>query len=227
MGKSFLPGKDDALLAWAEQFGVLIQASPTTYGLVAADATAFGVVKTSFADAMAANAPGVRSQATVAAKNGAKAALKTSARFLADRIQGTASVTDAQKLELGLTVRAQPQPIPAPSVSPDMDLISMIANVARIRIHDAATASRRKPSGCVSANVFSYVGESAPTDPAAWKFEGGTTRSIFDVTFDAELAPGTKCWITCQWLSRKMLAGPAAQPISTVIQFGGNLPMAA
>jgi hypothetical protein len=224
---SFLPTADAALLAWAENFSDLITSAPTSYGLVAADATAFGLVKTSFADAMAANAPGVRSKATVASKNSARDALKNSARFLADRVQGTPTVTDAQKLELGLTVRATPTPIPAPSVAPDLDLISMIANVAKVRIHDAATTLRRKPAGCVSANVFSYVGATAPTDPNAWKFEGGTTKSIFDVAFDASLTPGTKVWITAQWLNRKALSGPAATPIGAVIQFGGSLPMAA
>ena len=118
MANSFLPDKDAALLAWSLNFSTLITATPTAYGLVAADATAYAALHTAFATAMAACDPGVRNKAAVADKNDARTALKDSARLLAKRVAGTPSVTDAQKFELGLNVPATPTPIPAPDGVP-------------------------------------------------------------------------------------------------------------
>ncbi|MGB7159890.1 MAG: hypothetical protein WBD40_17620 [Tepidisphaeraceae bacterium] len=225
--KGFLPDTDAGLLAWSSNFLELITATPTAFGLVAADATAYGLVHTSYATALAACEPGVRNRTAVAAKNSARAALRNSARFLAKRVEGMASVTDAQKIELGLNVRAQPVSAPPPAIAPDLDVMSVIANLVKVRIHDATTTLRRKPAGVLGANVFSYVGPTPPAETSAWKFEGGTTRTTIDIAFDAELAPGTKVWITAQWFNRKAITGPACSPAGAVLQFGGNLPLAA
>src|SRR4051812_434654 len=118
MPSGFLPNKDSALLAWSLNFSTLITATPTAYGLVAGDATAYAALHSAFATALAACDPGQRSKSLVAAKNTARDNLKTSARLLAKRVEGTATVTNAQKIDLGLNVRATPTPIPAPSDAP-------------------------------------------------------------------------------------------------------------
>ena len=224
--RSFLPDTDAALLAWSLNLSNLITATPTTYGLVAGDATAYSALHTSYASALAACDPGQRSKSLVATKNAARAALKNSARLLAKRVEGTASVTDAQKIELGLNVRAMPSPIPAPSNPPALDIVSVTGRTVRVRLHDAADASRRgKPAGVAGATVFSYVGAAAPTDPAAWKFEGNTTRTTIDVVFPDTVAAGAVAWITAFWRNERDLSGPACAPISTNLQFG--VPMAA
>src|SRR4051812_8301645 len=115
---TFFPSRDDALLAWSAHFRDLIVATPTTYGLTAPLATAYGVLHDAFADALAAAAPATGKKPATSAKNAARLALKSDARLLASLITGTASVTDAQKIELGLTVRAAPSPIPPPSGRP-------------------------------------------------------------------------------------------------------------
>ncbi len=142
-------------------------------------------------------------------------------------MQASITVSDSNKELLGVVVRNNmPTPTPAPIVSPEMDIVSILANVVRVRMH-SATGIRRKPASVLGATVYSYVGDTAPTDVNLWKFEGGTTRSTIDVEFDASLAPGTKVWLTSCWFNRRALTGPACTPIGALIQFGGSLLMAA
>src|SRR5689334_10032060 len=94
------PKTDDGLLAWSTNFKDLITAAPTTYGLVAGDATAYATVHTAYATALAACDPAQRNKAAVVAKNAARTDLKSKATLLANKIYSTATVTDAQKTEL-------------------------------------------------------------------------------------------------------------------------------
>src|SRR5436190_21193798 len=141
MPTSFLPNKDSLLLAWSLNFSTRITATPTAYGLVAGDATAYATLHTAFGTALAAVDPGERSKSLVAAKNTARAALKNSARLLAKRVEGTATVTDAQKLDLGLNVRATPTPIPPPAYAPGIAILATIANTVKLRLFDATDAA--------------------------------------------------------------------------------------
>ena len=139
MAQSFLPRTDRALLAWSLNAKTLITATPTAFGLTSAIATQYGTLHDAFATALAACDPGVRNKAAVLTKNEARKALIAEARLIAKLVEGTASVSNAQKAELGLNVRATPTPIPPPATSPQVDIVS-------------ATASRlfRMPSGKAS-----------------------------------------------------------------------------
>src|SRR5438128_1155057 len=109
-GAGFLPDTDDALLGWSVNFKTLITATPTAYGLTAALATAYGALHDTYATALAAADESIRTKASIAAKNTARRNLKIDARLLDLLVQGTAAVTDAQKLALGLNVKAAPSP---------------------------------------------------------------------------------------------------------------------
>ena len=224
MANSFLPDRDAALLAWSLNFSSLITATPTAYGLVAADATAYGLLHTSYATALAACDPGQRSKATVATKNSARQALKISARFLANKIAGTPSVTDAQKLELGLTVRAQPSPIPPPAFAPAVDLVSVLGRNVNVHVHDSQDANRRgRPVNCKGAAIFSFVGAEPPESADGWKSEGVTSKTRVSIIFPDSVAAGAQVWITAQWVGTRMDTGPAAAPITTNLQFGSAM----
>ena len=63
---SYIPSKDAQLDDWALNFKTLIAATPTNYGLVAADATAITNAYTSWHTAfLAATNPSTRTKATV------------------------------------------------------------------------------------------------------------------------------------------------------------------
>jgi hypothetical protein len=218
MAVSF-PRTDDGLLAWSLNFKTLITATPTTYGLTAAQATAYGTVHTDFATALAACDPAIRNKTSTNAKNAARTALKIAARQTASLVEGTPTVTDAEKIQLGLTVRSAPIPIPTPKDAPGLDVVSTAGWTAKIRLHDAAAGGKRgKPSGVSGASVFSFVGATAPADIGSWQFEGNTGRTTIDIVFPNTLAPGAKVWLTAFWFNGRKESGPACSPV------GANLP---
>src|SRR5947207_2572088 len=57
MASSFLPDQDQDLEAWAANFDTRITATPTAFGLVAGDATAFHALAADFTAKLAGPAP--------------------------------------------------------------------------------------------------------------------------------------------------------------------------
>ncbi len=82
------PAREADLLTWSSAFKTKITATPTAYGLTAAQATAYGTLHDAFAAAYAtANDQLTRSPASVATKNLAKWALVAQIRLLGGIVQ--------------------------------------------------------------------------------------------------------------------------------------------
>jgi hypothetical protein len=221
MPKDFLPSKDAELLSWSSGFSSKITATPTAYGLVAAQATAYAALNTAFSTAYAtAINPPTRTVGTVAAKNDAKTPLRAMARELARIIQAYPSLTNQQRVDLGLTVRDEPSPINPPEESPVLEVVSAFGRTLKVRLHAVDTTRRGKPAGVAGASVFTYVGDAPPADISAWKFEGSTTRTMFDVEFAPTVPAGSCVWLTAFWYSPRAMSGPACTPISSYIAGG-------
>ena len=223
----FLPNSDSGLLAWSLNFKTLIVATPTAYGLTTALASAYGTLHDAYATALVACDPAIRTRSAVPTKNTARGNLKANARLLADLVQGTASVTNAQKLALGLTVRSAPSPIPPPSDAPGLDVVSVSGWTVNIKLHDAAVAGKRgKPAGVSGASVFTFVGATAPGDISAWQFVGNTGKTKVSVPFPNTLAAGAKVWLTAFWFNPRKQSGPICAPVGTNLP-GGSVSLAA
>jgi hypothetical protein len=111
---------DNALVAASEVFSQAISASPTTYGLVAAQASNYAAKHAIYAAAVAAIAVKANKSTTlVIAKNDAKKVLVSLASDLSKLIDGTSTVTNEQRAAIGLSVRATPTPAPLPGVPTD------------------------------------------------------------------------------------------------------------
>jgi hypothetical protein len=222
MATNFLPSREADLVTWSVNFKTKITATPTAYGLTAAQASAYGTLHNAFVAAyQMANNPNTRSPSNIIAKDTAKNALETSARMLARMVQATPSVTAQQKSDLGLTVRVGPTPIPPPSDSPNIDVVGRMGTTVSTRLHDGSGSRRGKPAGVAGASVFSFVGTQPPMNVNDWKFEGNNTRTTVDVTFDAALAPGTVVWLTAFWYNPRGQSGPGCTPISAILAGGG------
>ena len=224
MPRGYLPSTDLALLSWAQNFYAVANPIATSLGLTSAQLTAFNTLVTGYQTSLAACDPGVRNKSSVLAKNTARTNLKNSARLLARIVDGQAAVTNATKALLGLNVRAMPTPIPPPAFPPQVDIVSVVGRVVKIRMHNSETGGRRgKPVNVKGAAVFSYVGATAPTDPTLYKFEGNTTLTVVDVTFPSTVAAGATVWITAMWFNERTQSGPAATPAQAVIQYGMSM----
>jgi hypothetical protein len=230
MGSTYLPSREADLLSFSLNFGTKITATPTVYGLTAAQATTYMGLHDAFASAMTVlEDPMARSPGNVALKNAAKQSLVENLRLLAGIVQAAPGTTNPMRVELRLSERhLEPTPIPAPAMSPLLIIASVVGYTVKVLLRAEAddTSHRGKPEGVDGATVLSYVGAQPPADVSAWKLEGVTSRTSFDVSFPATLEPGTKVWLTAYWFSPSKHSGPACTPISTNLQ-GGALSQAA
>lgn len=118
MSRSFFTWTNDAELSMGSKaFSEQISASPEAYGLTSEMAEAYAARHAVFAQAvLAIGNRGTKTSAMVAGKNDARRALVEMASKLGKIISGTPSVTDAQRVNLGLSVRKARSPIGPPGV---------------------------------------------------------------------------------------------------------------
>lgn len=219
----FLPTREAELVTWSNNFNTRIGATPTTFGLTAAQATTYNGLNDAFVAAYdAATNDGTNSKSAIVTKNDAKALLIANARVLAGIIQKFPGTTNTMRSELGLTVKdVEPTPIPPPSNAPSILIKSVSGNTVRIRLVDPQNPTRRgRPAGVDGLAVFSFVGENAPTTEGAWKFEGNTTRTTVNVIFPSTTPAGSKVWFTAFYFNNRKQSGPPSTSVSTNIAGG-------
>ncbi len=78
----------------------------------------------------------------------------------------------------------------------------------------------------MSANIFSYVGPTAPTDPREYHFEGGTTKAKAQIIFPNAVPSGSTVWLSASWVSARGQISAGSVPVSFTLQ-GGAIPAAA
>src|SRR5688500_18492442 len=221
---SFLPRTDAGLLAWANAFSAQITATPAAFGVPVGTATSLATTTSTYADAYAAATnESTRTKGKIAAKNTARGNLRQAAGDVARLVYGTATVTDEQLTDLGLTVYDRtPTPVPPVALAPLVTLLSVIGRVARYKLADAAIpGSKRRPANARGALVLSYVGETPPpSSSGGWTIQGETGKTIAIVQFPDTVQPGTKCWVTALWVATRGEFSPACDPISTYLQIG-------
>lgn len=210
MSPDYLPTTDQDLDAWAINFADLITASPGTYALEAADATALNPIVDAFTAALAiATNPATRTTPTIAAKDAAKATMKTQLRSLANRVQAADSVSNEDKAALGLTIRdTSPAPVPVPTTFPLLQLIKATTLNHELRYADSDTPdSLRKPSGAAGMELRVQVSTVVITDPATITYRGFETRNPVQVGFDgADI--GKQAYYSARWLTARGEPGP-------------------
>ena len=223
-----IPLKDSLLVPFSTNFNDRIVATPLVFQLSVPQAAAYTALHDPYVAAynamMAARADGTRSQSLTATKESTKLGLLNYARQLYTFVQSNNSVTQANKILLGIHLKVIPAPIPRPGVQPAVDVIKVSGRTVSLNIHDSASSTKRgKPTFTQAAWVYSFVGENYPADPLAWTFEGATTRPRFDILFPSTVAGGAQVWVCAAWINAKQEAGPTSVPITTNLPGGGAM----
>jgi hypothetical protein len=223
MSHGFLPRTDPALLAWARHFIAVAGPAPEAFGLSALQLAELSAATGAYADGLRLCDPNIRNRVAVATKNAQREALKILARSLNNFVQGNLGVSDAQKVQLGLSVRGSRAATPVPESAPALMIRSVRQHTVSLSLQQAGTDTglRGRPRNVSGALVFSAAGEHAPTSQGEWKFETLASKAKFDVTFPATLPPGTRIWLTAMWFSHRKETGPACAPVGTNLQGGG------
>ena len=206
----YLPTADGPLDAWVNNFKTLIAASPTTYGLVAGDATSISTAYTNWHAAyLAAINPTTRTLATVATKKAQKVVVLGVVRGYAGPIRVNLAVSDALKIGLGLHVRdSAPTPVPAPGTYPTLTILEPMRGVQDLRARDSASPDRRsKPAGSAGMLLFRAVGTVAVSTPEQCAFLAFAGKTDLAFTFAAP-DNGKVATYFARWTNSKGEMGP-------------------
>jgi hypothetical protein len=212
------PRSDLTLNVWTLNFSTRLSSTPTAFGILASDASAYAALSTDYATKLAtALNTTTRNKGSVAAKNTSKAALLAKARQLIKMIGAYPPLTAQQRADLGLNpADTVPTPVPPPSTRP----LVTVNPVGGLRIVDETTPTRRaKPSGVIGALVYSKI--SLPADPPPTGIEEASfaemaTRANVTLTLPAGSNNKT-LYVFAQWVNDKGERGPVSIVASTAI----------
>jgi hypothetical protein len=226
--KDWIESTDAGLLTQSADVAATIAENLAGYHVSSAQSAQLSADQAAYALAYeAAKNPGTRTPVKVAEKQAKKKALIKTMRAVGQQVQVDQTISDALKIAMSLKPRDfEPTPILAPSVAPALTALGVFGRNVRCRATDPTQAGkRRKPEGVAGAKIFSFTGEEPSADIDAWKFEGLSTRSDFDVVFGPAVAPGTKVWICACWYSPRGASGPVSAAVSAFV--GGGVSGAA
>jgi hypothetical protein len=219
---------DLELRAQVLNFSTVLAASPSTYNQTSTVATSVTTVVDAFIDALdaltAARANGVRSTPLVETKNSTRLTMLNALRPIYAYIQDSLVISDSAKSAIGVHIKkTTPSDVPVPSEEPSIDILSVKGRTVTIRLHGEDSTKRAKPEGCSLANVYSFVGDVAPSDPALWRFEGCTGKvDEISIVFPATVEAGSQVWFVAQWLNAKGQLGPGCDAVGTTLAGGST-----
>jgi hypothetical protein len=210
MASDYIPSTDTGCAAWAENFSTLITATPGAYGLMASDAV---TIATSFnlfnaALTLVLN-PLTKTKATVADKNGKRAAMLSTLRQYSQVIKRNLGVSNEAKIGLGLTIDDSGRtPIPAPTTAPILSIFNAAPLHHSVRFVDETSPDRRaKPAGVQGVLLAVAVGTTPPVDFATMPVQGLMTRQNFDLGF-ALPDKGKNAYYAGRFVTPSGLPGP-------------------
>ena len=222
--------KDAVLAAEASNFSTVLAADPLVYNEVAATATAVTAAVEAFVNAFndltEARANGVRSQQMTASKNSTRLAMLNLIRPIYASVQESTTISDAAKIALGVHVKdTHNTPQPVPDFSPLLSVTKVDGNTVSVRAANPNEPnSKARPPFVSGIALFSYVGEEAPTNPAAFRFEGNTGRIDINVTFPASVPTGSTVWFVAFFFNNRKQSGPACMPVPATLGSGSMMP---
>lgn len=211
----YLPLSDAELVAWMTNFVTYAAANLAALGLTPADMSPVSGTQGNFAATFNANIAARNAAKNAAqAKDVARAGLETQVCIVVHKLQGSTSVTNAQRQSLGITVRSAARtPVGVPASRPMLSVDTSQLLRHTIAFSDETTpASKAKPDGVMGCEIWVKIGGAAPTAPAECTFLGLDTRTPYTTKFDGADAGKTAHYLG-RWSNTKDKGGPWSETI--------------
>jgi hypothetical protein len=218
MASDYIPGPDGSFDAWQVNFTSYVSANTAALGLLPADVTPLTDAQTAWTPAYSGHMTAAAAAASARqAKDDERAVFEGAIRPLVKRLQASATVTDAQRLAMGITVRdASPTPVGPPTTRP----VANIDTSERLRhtVHftdEASPTSKAKPAGVMGCEVWVKVGE-PPSVPSELTFLALDTRTPYVADY-ASTDAGQSAHYMLRWVNSRGEKGPWSQTVSATI----------
>ncbi|MCC7291931.1 MAG: hypothetical protein IT449_07715 [Phycisphaerales bacterium] len=216
---SYLPASDSDFDAWQKNFLAYATGHRPQLGLTLGDL----IVPNSLAAVWDAQyAAHVAAQAAARAatqnKDAARAGLETQIRALAQRLQASPDVEDAERAALRLTVLDRsPTPVPVPATRPVVQIDTRQRLQHTLHFADETTpTSRRKPRGASAVEIWTKTGGPPPKDVSELAFLATDTRSPYLAVYELDHG-GQPAHYMLRWINTKGQPGPWSQTATATI----------
>lgn len=162
-----------------------------------------------------------RAEGARQAKDQARAELEREIRPVTNFVQGYPKTTDAERAEIGITVRdTSKTPSPTPTTRPLVSVDPGTRLTHELRLVDEGSPTRRgKPEGVAGAEVWVKLidaGQPAPTDPNALSFLTMTTRPTLRTDFRAADGGKTAVYML-RWVNTRGEKGPWSEVTTATV----------
>lgn len=218
----FLPRADAGLLAWTANFAYRLSVDYERYHVDPIKAAEYLALQDEFARGyQTAIEPGSRTPVSVNQKNTLRAKLKTATRSLASPIRANRAVSESDLILLGLHRPSKPRrAFSPPGEPPKVWLKALGGRRIKVMLRDAQrTSSRARPRDVFGAIVFMRVGENVQENPNPWRYKTQTRQVDFDLEIKEFAPPGTRVWVSAQWMIRRGTTGPQSEPVCVRLSF--------
>jgi hypothetical protein len=206
--------------AWLANFSSLITANPSSYGLMASDATTIAGYNTSW---IAAYTPvtmaSTKTPAAIAAKNTEYAMILPQLRKYAQQVANNAGVSSANKIALGLNPKTStPAKITAPNSNPVLTIQSQSTGSIILRYRDSAASVsvKAKPYGVTACVIRGMVATAPPASPATMPILANATKSPYQLS-TAGMTAGATLYLVAVWGTRTQNYSPVSPMISATV----------
>lgn len=226
---NYIPRPDATFSAWANQYYDALDKFWSAQGLNPDDLlplkNALTAWNTQYPAHIAAQAA---AEGARQAKDAARAELERQIRPVTNFVQGYPKTTDADRAEIGITVRppaTSKTPSPTPTTRPlvSVDIPARLTHTLRLvdsRDGGGAGGGRGgKPEGVAGAEVWVKLidaGQPAPTDPNALSFLTMTTRPTLRTDFRAADGGKTAVYML-RWVNTRGEKGPWSEVTTATV----------
>lgn len=215
----YIPSGDAEFNTWQTNFINNLSESKAELGLTDAEIASIKASQGEWASAYDSHiAAKAAAEGARQAKTDARASYEAALRSMARRVQSSVVATDKHRAQLGLNVKESTRTsagVPATRPVAQVDTSQRLRHT--ISFADESTPSvRAKPAGVMGCEIWSKIGEPAPTDPSQLHFLGLDTSTPYLVQFGGEDAGKTAHYML-RWVNKKGEQGPWSQTVSATI----------
>ncbi|HEV7858435.1 MAG TPA: hypothetical protein VGO91_07380, partial [Pyrinomonadaceae bacterium] len=190
----FIPRQDAEFNTWQDNFINNLNANKADFSLTNADIEALTETQASWTTAYAANvAAKAAAEGAQQAKRKSRDVYESALRSMAKRVQSSGGTTDKHRAQLGLNIQGGTHTAAGvPETRPVVQVDTSQRLRHTISFSDESTPnSRAKPAGVMGCEIWSKIGDPAPSDPSQLHFMGLDTSTPYMVQFGGEDAGKT------------------------------------
>lgn len=211
--KPYIPRADGSFSTFSAQFYVALEAWWTAHGYDKARLTPLKSALDQWTERNRAHvAAQWAAEGACEAKNEARDTLERTIRSMASFVQSSSVTTDADRAQMGLTIRDEVRTsVHPPATCPLLNVVQPARFTHELRLCDSETPLQRgKPSNAIGAEVWWAVvapGEHVPTDPQRFRYHSMATRASMNTSFKKADVGKTAAYMS-RWVNAKGETGP-------------------